>query len=436
MVSPTLALFSSLLAASSALAHMQMSWPYPLHSSLNPATPEADKDYSMTSPLVTDGTYPCKGFITTADDMGSNAEWSAGSTINYTLVGTATHGGGSCQLSMSYDLGETWSVIFSQIGGCPDSDSLTTDVTIPSDAPSGQALFAWGWFNLQGNREMYHNCAPVTITNGGSGLTNTDDYPTPFVANADVNDCVTIENTAVVFPNPGKTVVYGGDYSSSQPTEAAGFTGSNCVGPNASSSNSSSSASSSASSSGAATEASTAASESTAASGVSASAGIPVSLSASLGVGENAQATSSSSYVDASSSSYVDASSPSSVSVSAATASATTTSSSTSSSKSCKAKRALKAANEARARHVRRAPKRFAASKASHSSSKRDVSPEAVVEKRGGKRHAASKASHASAEKRTEGAGFEGRAGVKKSAASPRDVKRGLVGRGIFETSS
>ncbi|TYJ55791.1 hypothetical protein B9479_003569 [Cryptococcus floricola] len=431
MVSPTLALFSSLLAASSALAHIQMAWPYPLHSALNPATPEALKDYSMTSPLVTDGTYPCKGFITTADDMGSNAEWSAGSTINYTLVGTATHGGGSCQLSMSYDNGDTWSVIFSQIGGCPDSTSMTTDVTIPSDAPSGQALFAWGWFNLQGNREMYHNCAPVTITNGGSGLTNTDDYPTPFVANADVNDCVTIENTAVVFPNPGKTVKYGGDYSSSQPTEAAGFTGSNCVGPNASSSNSSS-GSSSASSSGAATEASTAASESTAASGVSASAGISIGLSASLGVGENAQATSSSSYVDASS--------PSSISVSSSAASATTTSSSTSSGKSCKAKRALKAANKARARHVRRAPKRFAASKASHSSSKRDVSPEAVVEKRDGKRHAASKASHASAKKRTEGAGFEGRAGVKKSAASkashPRDVKRGLVGRGIFEASS
>ncbi|ODN90788.1 hypothetical protein L198_06105 [Cryptococcus wingfieldii CBS 7118] len=432
MVTPTLALFSSLLAASSALAHIQMSWPYPLHSSLNPATPEALKDYSMTSPLVTDGTYPCKGFITTADDMGSNAEWSAGSTINYTLVGTATHGGGSCQLSMSYDNGDTWSVIFSHIGGCPmEEASMTTDVTIPSDAPSGQALFAWGWFNLQGNREMYHNCAPVTITNGGSGLTNTDDYPTPFVANADVNDCVTIENTAVVFPNPGKTVKYGGDYSSSQPTEAAGFTGSNCVGPNASSSNSSS-GSSSASSSGAATEASTAASESTAASGVSASAGISISLSASLGVGENAQATSSSSYVDASS--------PSSVSVSSSAASATTTSSSTSSGKSCKAKRALKAADNARARHVRRAPKRFAASKASHSSSKRDVSPEAVVQKRDGKRYAASKASHASAEKRTEGAGFEGRAGVKKSAASkashPRDVKRGLVGRGIFETSS
>lgn len=175
--------------------------------------------------------------------MYSRATWDAGSTINYTLVGTATHGGGSCQLSMSYDSGATWNVILSWMGGCP-IDAMTAEVTIPTDAPSGEALFAWGWFNLLGNREMYHNCAPVTITNGGSGL-NENDYPTPFVANAGVNDCVTIENTAVVFPNPGKNVKYGGSYASTKPTEPAGFTGSNCVGSGASSNGSSSGSSTS-----------------------------------------------------------------------------------------------------------------------------------------------------------------------------------------------
>lgn len=56
----TLAFFTSLLAASGALAHLQLAWPYALHSTLDPETPEEIKDYSMTSPLLTDGTYPCK----------------------------------------------------------------------------------------------------------------------------------------------------------------------------------------------------------------------------------------------------------------------------------------------------------------------------------------------------------------------------------------
>jgi hypothetical protein len=85
--------------------------------------------------------------------MDSTATWAAGASINYTIVGTATHGGGSCQMSMSYDLGATWNVIFSQIGGCL-VDGMTTTIEIPKEAPSGEALFSWGWFNLLGNREM------------------------------------------------------------------------------------------------------------------------------------------------------------------------------------------------------------------------------------------------------------------------------------------
>ena len=63
------------------------------------------------------------------------------------------HGGGSCQLAMSYDNGASWNVIYSIIGGCL-VEGLTQDVKIPADAPSGEALFAWNWFNLLGNREM------------------------------------------------------------------------------------------------------------------------------------------------------------------------------------------------------------------------------------------------------------------------------------------
>ncbi|KAK4686244.1 hypothetical protein P7C73_g3883, partial [Tremellales sp. Uapishka_1] len=246
----------ALLSASTALAHCQLAWPYPLHSALNPKNNYTDIDYSMTSPLVTDGTYPCKGFIPSSLSPSDSVDtWAAGATSNYTIVGTATHGGGSCQLSMSYDLGKTWNVIFSQMGGCL-IDGMTTNVQIPSEAPSGEALFSWSWFNLQGNREMCtagsvsivtsltivsdQNCAVITITDGGSGLTG----PTPFVANAgsDINS-----NIAVVFPEPGSNVVYGDTYATSKPTTPAGFTGTNCVGPGASSAASSSSTPSSSS---------------------------------------------------------------------------------------------------------------------------------------------------------------------------------------------
>ncbi|KAJ9108978.1 hypothetical protein QFC21_000301 [Naganishia friedmannii] len=219
------------ICASTASAHIQMSWPYPLHSTFNPKTPESAKDYSMTSPLLADGVYPCKGFINNPSGspyMDSVVSWKAGQTVNVTLAGTATHHGGSCQFSMSYDSGSTWNVIQSYIGGCV-TDSNIIDVAIPSEAPSGDALFAWTWFNTAGNREMYMNCAAVTVANGGSGLTG----PTPFVANANVNECHTIENTDVVFPDPGNVVHYGGSYASTKPTTPVGFTGSNCVGPGA-----------------------------------------------------------------------------------------------------------------------------------------------------------------------------------------------------------
>jgi len=107
------------LLLSSALCHMQMSVPYPLHSPLDPQTPEADKDYSMTSPLLGDGSnFPCKGYQNDRP-IRTTADYVAGKTYSMSLTGTATHGGGSCQLSLSYDNGKTFKVIKSIIGGCP-----------------------------------------------------------------------------------------------------------------------------------------------------------------------------------------------------------------------------------------------------------------------------------------------------------------------------
>jgi len=173
-----------------------------------------------------------QGFLTTPDSplMGAVTTWSAGGTYNYTVQGSAVHGGGSCQLAMSYDFGKTWQVIYSIIGGCM-VEGLTTEFVLPKDAPTGEAVFTWNWFNRIGNREMYANCAVINVVNGGSGLSPSV-YPTPFVANAGVNDCTTVANTDAVFPEPGPNVRYGGEYANGNVKPAGfGITGSNCYGP-------------------------------------------------------------------------------------------------------------------------------------------------------------------------------------------------------------
>ncbi|KAI9636833.1 uncharacterized protein MKK02DRAFT_25144, partial [Dioszegia hungarica] len=215
-------------AAGSVMAHMEMIDPFPILSPANPAVSWEVKNYNMMAPLTWSGDdlpYPCKGYLMTApakvgllsesrhnqadrQERISQKTWPAGSSQSVTLgPNGATHRGGSCQLSLSYDYGRTWQVILSIMGGCP-TDTHRMDFVLPSEAPSGEAVFSWSWFNHQGNREMYQNCAIITVTGGGDGLSPAD-YPPPFVANAGVNKCSTVEGVDPVFPNPGKNVRFG-----------------------------------------------------------------------------------------------------------------------------------------------------------------------------------------------------------------------------------
>ena len=147
---------SCLLCFPPTLAHMQMSQPLPLRSPLDPNSPEATKDYSMTSPLSADGSnFPCKGYQNDRP-IRTTATYTAGSQYTMELAGDAMHGGGSCQISLSYDNGKTFRVILSMIGGCPLA--MNYNFTVPSSAPNGTALLAWTWFNHEGNREFYMNC--------------------------------------------------------------------------------------------------------------------------------------------------------------------------------------------------------------------------------------------------------------------------------------
>lgn len=199
----------------SAFGHMQMKTPYPLHSQFNPSPP-GPVDYDMRAPLAPDGSnYPCKGYNKDLNGVPSVVTYTAGQSYKITMEGSASHLGGSCQISLSYDSGATWKVIHSMIGGCPLKESY--DFTVPKDAPNGKGvLLAWTWFNKVGNREMYMNCAVVDIVGGSQGTTlNT---PEMFRANTFGGSCITPEGVDFVFPNPGDSVEYAGDYASQKPS--------------------------------------------------------------------------------------------------------------------------------------------------------------------------------------------------------------------------
>ncbi|TVY57472.1 hypothetical protein LCER1_G001603 [Lachnellula cervina] len=201
------------LGATTAVAHMEMSFPPPLRSKFN--THAKNADYSMTAPLSGPAQFPCKGYQSDMSDTSgvgaSVITWAPGAKANFTVVGGAVHGGGSCQASLSYDQGKSFTVIQSYIGNCPMSSGQNFDFTIPSDAKAGAAMFAWTWYNKIGNREIYMNCASVTIGGGSKKRTISErdtafsSRPGLFVANM-ANGCSTIEGKDISFPDPGPDV--------------------------------------------------------------------------------------------------------------------------------------------------------------------------------------------------------------------------------------
>jgi hypothetical protein len=200
-------LLTALAFGSAVNAHMALQWPYPYRASYNPNVAEANIDYSITSPLNADGSnFPCKGYQT---DIGTPAgksvvTWDAGASYNFSVQGGATHGGGSCQIALSYDKGVSFKVIHSYVGSCPLSSGEQFQFTLPEDAPSGDSMFAWVWYNEIGNREIYMDCASITINKGSGSAPSTSysDRPDLFVANLG-NGCTTVEGKEVQYPNPG-----------------------------------------------------------------------------------------------------------------------------------------------------------------------------------------------------------------------------------------
>lgn len=199
--------FFALLAtgATTSLASMELLYPPPLRSKYNGFS--TNIDWNMSLPLLHSGSdYPCKGYLSDLGSLegSSVATWPAGSDQEFTVTGGSHHGGGSCQASLSIDEGKTFKVLHSYLDNCPLASSY--HFKVPSDTPTGTALFAWTWFNKVGSRDMFMNCASVTISAGsGTDRIPFKSRPDIFLANIGNigNNCSTIEMKNVAFPNPG-----------------------------------------------------------------------------------------------------------------------------------------------------------------------------------------------------------------------------------------
>ncbi|OAF59377.1 hypothetical protein VC83_04250 [Pseudogymnoascus destructans] len=164
------------------------------------------KESTIQSAFRKAGIWPISCNTALEKLRASVATWVAGSTQKFTVVGSITHKGGSCRASLSTDGGITFTVIQSYIGNC----LLVSEFpfTVPSDTPTGPAVFSWTWFNKVGNREMYMNCASVTISSGsGSGPVDTafSSRPDAFVTNVG-KGCSTLESIDLEFPDPGPDI--------------------------------------------------------------------------------------------------------------------------------------------------------------------------------------------------------------------------------------
>ena len=227
---PATNFFTTALAAAvlsqTAAAHIIMNTPAPFNY-------HTGSPLLQVNPLGGIYPFPCQG----ASTVNEVTTVTAGGSQKVDFTGQAVHGGGSCQFSITYDGPgadkSKWKAIYTLIGGCPasaagnlspgqasaDQDGRvdgahcgndsgkeclrTFNVPIPKGLKNGNATFSWSWFNKIGNREMYQNCAPVTITGGTDNTAFFDSLPNMFVANVP-GECSTGPEGVINIPNPGK----------------------------------------------------------------------------------------------------------------------------------------------------------------------------------------------------------------------------------------
>ncbi|KAG0049899.1 hypothetical protein BGZ83_005274, partial [Gryganskiella cystojenkinii] len=170
-----LVVISILLPAKTVDAHVGLKFPCargsPLAGCPKPSAGQTI-DYDLNSPIGTHDSKNspiCKNIVPSQ----TRTKIKAGASISTQYNVGASHGGGHCQWALSYDGGKTWvvlkTVLRSCLKGISQGGQYSVSVPIPKTAPNGNAVFMWLWNNAQGNRELYSNCADITIENGANG---------------------------------------------------------------------------------------------------------------------------------------------------------------------------------------------------------------------------------------------------------------------------
>ena len=188
------------------------------------------------SPLAADGSdFPCKLRPGVYNLEGAQNIMAIGEYQTLSFIGSAVHGGGSCQVALTADPQPTkdskWMVIKSIEGGCPANvpgnlpedpnggGASTFQYTVPEGIAPGDYTIAWTWLNKIGNREFYMNCGPATVVAAKKRRQELlhdvskrqNSLPNLFVANlASINDCRTEEGFDYLYPNPGADVEQSG----------------------------------------------------------------------------------------------------------------------------------------------------------------------------------------------------------------------------------
>ncbi|KAM3418386.1 hypothetical protein BST61_g4380 [Cercospora zeina] len=195
-------------------AHMLMAQPIPY-----------DADKLQNGPLQGLNQYPCQ--LQTYNYTVMN-EMAVGKPQELSFKGSASHGGGTCQLAISLDPKPTKDSVFKLIqvfeGGCPtsgegNSGSHPFTFTVPDGFPNGEFALAWTWYNKIGNREIYQNCAPIRVTGGADNNDVYDSLPEHYIINLPTSECSSVESTDQIIPFPGQYILKG---EGAKPASATG----------------------------------------------------------------------------------------------------------------------------------------------------------------------------------------------------------------------
>jgi hypothetical protein len=196
-----------------ASAHVKLKTPTPFSADTLTTSP-----LNNAKPGTAGSNYPCQLRSNPADTYkvnGGYTQMKVGEKQPLEFDGSASHGGGTCQLAVSLDTepapNSTFKVIQVYEGGCPTSgsgndgcDSFT--FTIPNGFPNGKAALAWIWYNKVGNREIYMNCAPIEVTGGADNHDVYDTLPNAYIINLPTSECSSVETSDQDIPFAGQFV--------------------------------------------------------------------------------------------------------------------------------------------------------------------------------------------------------------------------------------